>query len=181
VTVVSPELTERLAVLAKDHRVCHLGREYRSGDLAGFHLAFVAADDQVVNAAVAREGRERGIGVNAADDPAHCDFILPSVLRRGELVVAVATGGASPALTRMIREELEAYFTDDYSGLAEIVATVRQELRQGSCPPDAERWHSALTVDLRRLISEGKQSEARGLLVQRLMSDYDALSGTSSV
>lgn len=168
VTVLSPALTDGLEALVKDGRIRHVGREYRPGDLAGSELAFVATDDAEVNAAVAREGRERGVWVNAADDPAHCDFILPSVLRRGDLVVAVATGGASPALSRAIREELEAYFTEDYATLAEVVAEVRRELKEQARTPGAEAWRKALDGDLRRLIAEGRREEAKARLLWRL-------------
>ncbi len=168
VTVIAPALTSRLAALVTEGRIRHVSREYRLGDLAGSELAFVATDDGEVNAAVAREGQERGVWVNAADDPAHCDFILPSVLRRGELVVAVATGGTSPALSRAIREELEAYFTEDYAVLAGVVAEVRRELRQSGRIPDAETWRRALDGDLRRLIAEGRREEAKARLLWRL-------------
>ncbi len=168
VTVISPALSSRLQVLAEEGRIRHVRREYSPGDLAGYQLAFVATDDGEVNAAVAREGRQRGVWVNVADDPAHCDFVLPSVLRRGELVVAVATGGASPALARAIREELEAYFTEDYAALAEIVAEVRRELKERASLPSAEAWRRALDGDLRRLIVEGRREEAKARLFWRL-------------
>ena len=168
VTVISPSLTKCLESWANEGKIRHLARDYREGDLAGYRLAFVATDDDGVNAAVAREGREQGVWVNAADDPAHCDFILPSVLRRGELVVAVATGGASPALSRAIREELETYFTEDYATLAAIVGKVRQELQEQSSVPTPEAWHNALDGKLRRLIREGKQEKARSYLLERL-------------
>src|SRR5207237_1298378 len=81
-------------------------REYTAGDAAGFILVMVATDDIAVNAIVAAECRERGAWVNGADDPARCDFILPSVCRRGAVTVAVSTGGASPTMARLVREEL---------------------------------------------------------------------------
>ncbi len=168
VTVVSPELAPGLAALVAAGRLRHVARAYRAGDLASAQLAFVATDDGVVNEAVAREGRERGVWVNAADDPAHCDFLLPSVLRRGDLVVAVATGGASPALSRAIREELEGYFTEDYAALAEVVAEVRQEMKARGRLPDAEAWRRALDGDLRRLVAEGRRDEAKARLTWRL-------------
>jgi siroheme synthase-like protein len=168
VRVVSPSLTPRLAALAAAGRIRHEARPYQPGDLAGFALAFVATGDEPVNAAVAREGRRRGVWVNAADDPAHCDFILPAVLRRGELTVAVATGGASPALARAVRQELEAYLTDDYAVLAEIVAEVRRELRARQRAPDAETWHRALGADLRALVAAGGREAAKRRLLERL-------------
>ena len=168
VTVISPSLTKSLESLANEENIRHLARDYREGDLADYQLAFAVTGDDGVNAAVAREGRERGVWVNAADDPAHCDFILPSVLRRGELVVAVATGGSSPALSRVIREELESYFSEDYATLAAIAAEVRRELKDRSVNPKAEDWRQALGNGLRRLIAAGKQGEAKAYLLKRL-------------
>lgn len=168
VTVVSPTLTARLAAWAEAGRLRHIARAYRARDLQGHELAFVATDDGAVNAAVARHGRRRGVWVNAADDPAHCDFILPAVIRRGDLTVAVATGGSSPALARAVREELEAYLTDDYAALAEIVGDVRRHLRAGQRSPDAETWRQALGPDLRALVAEGRPDEARRRLLERL-------------
>ncbi|TAK06831.1 bifunctional precorrin-2 dehydrogenase/sirohydrochlorin ferrochelatase [bacterium] len=168
VTVVSPELTSKLASLVSQGRVRHIARPYQPGDLKGYALAFVATDDYGVNGDVATEGQQLGVWVNAADDPARCDFILPSVLRRGELVVAVATGGSSPALSRAIREELEAYFTEDYAVLAAIVGKVRQELKGHSFVAKPEAWHNAIDGNLCRLIREGKEEEAKVYLLERL-------------
>jgi siroheme synthase-like protein len=152
VTLISPSVTDRLRAWDEAEKICHKARGYHHGDLAPFQLAFAAADDASVNAAVKREGDERGVWVNVADDPAHCDFILPSVLRRGELVVAVGTGGSSPALSRAIREELERYFTEDYAILSEIVAEVRRELRERGISAPPEIWGRALNGSLRSLV-----------------------------
>lgn len=168
VTVISPTLSEHLRFLVTDHKVSHVAREYRSGDLSAHDLVFVATDDHEASEAVFREGLERGVWVNAADDPSHCDFILPSVLRRGELVVAVATGGSGPALSQAIRKELESHFTEDYVELSEIVAEVRRELRERSFRAGAEVWREALDEKMRRLVKEGKQEEARNYLLIKL-------------
>ena len=168
VTVVSPTLTPGLESRAQAGRIRHVKRGYEPGDLKDYRLAFVATDDRAVNAHVAAEGRERGVWVNAADDPANCDFILPSVVHRGELMIAVATGGSSPALSRLIREELEDYFTEDYALLTEIAGEVRRELRGRGVSPSADAWRGALDQDLRRLIREGRQEEARERLFLRL-------------
>jgi siroheme synthase-like protein len=167
-TVISPVVTEPLESWAREGRICLVTRMYGPGDFDGYALAFAATDDGEVNAAVARDGRARGVWVNAADDPVHCDFILPSVLRRGDLVVAVATGGASPALSRAIREELEAYFTEDYAVLAEVVGEVRRRLKECARVPDWEAWRWALDGDLRRLIAEGRREEAKARLLRQL-------------
>lgn len=168
VTVISPELTAQLRAWAERGTVLHQCRTYRHGDLSECDMAFVATDDDYVNGAVLTEGRESGVWVNAADDPAHCDFILPSVLRRGELVVAVASGGSSPALSRAVREEIEAYLTDDYAVLSQITAEVRRELKGQALRPGPEAWRRAIDNGLRRLVREGKRAEAKTYLLRRL-------------
>ena len=168
VIVIAPRLTPALAALSAEGRIEHEPRGYRDGDLAGADLAFVATDAGEVNTAVAREARERGIWINAADDPARCTFILPALVRRGDLTVAVATGGSSPALARAIREELEAYLTDDYATLAAIAAEARREVRAAGKPVTADAWRKALGPEVRRLIIERGRDDAKHRLLEIL-------------
>ncbi len=121
--VVSPEVEPELESMAAEV----YKRPYREGDLEGASLAFAATDRREVNAAVAREGRERGVPVNVADRPAEGDFALPSTLRRGRLQVAVSTGGASPTLARRIRRELEEAFSPEWAGIIEELVRARRE------------------------------------------------------
>lgn len=102
-------------------------RPYRQGDLEGAFLAFTATDSREVNAAVAREARERGVPVNVADNPAEGDFAVPSTLRRGRLQVSVSTGGASPTLARRVRSALEEAFGPEWSGVVEEFDRRRRE------------------------------------------------------
>jgi siroheme synthase-like protein len=168
VTVISPDISGALAMLVDERRIRHEARRYAPGDLHGFVLAFAATDDGSINGAVAAEGRHRGVWVNAADDPAHCDFILPSVLRRGALTVAVSTGGASPALARVVREEIEACVPPGYAALAEVAGDVRRSLRARCHAADAHTWVRALDGEVRRLAAAGRMAEARQRLLQRL-------------
>ena len=169
VTVVSPEISEGLRRrLILQPSLKHLARKYESGDLTGCAIAFAATDDETVNAAVFDEARTRGNWVNCADDPSHCDFISPAVIRRGELCVALSTGGASPASTRAVREELEDFLTDEFAQLVETASEVRRELRQRSIQATPEAWNRALDGAFRRLIHEGKASEAKRLLLASL-------------
>jgi siroheme synthase-like protein len=168
VTVVSPDLTKILGTWAKQEKMRHVARRYRASDLARHELVFVATDDRQVNQAVYRDGKKQDVWVNAADDPARCDFILPSVLRRGELVVAIATGGSSPALSRAIREELEHYFTEDYATLSEVVGEVRRELKEQGRSAGPEIWGRALNGGLRKLIEEGNIKGAKRYLRERV-------------
>jgi siroheme synthase-like protein len=168
VTVVSPALGAALLTAAVAGRLHWIPRTYERGDVAGFALVMVATGDPGVNAEVTREAREHGIWVNCADDPARCDFALPSVLRRGVLSVAVSTGGASPALARLVREELERLLPANYAELATVVADVRQRLRDGDVAPAWSQWQGVLAADVRELIAAGRTDEARDRLLERL-------------
>jgi siroheme synthase-like protein len=170
VTVVSPTVTARLAGWAAEGRLVHLAREYRAGDVEGRRLALVATDDAAVTRAVVADGRARSVWVNAADEPARCDFILPAVIRRGRLVVAVSTGGASPAAARAIREELEGYLTQEHAALVELAAEAREDLRRRGASPGPARWRGALDDRLRRLIAGRRYRQARARLAGSLES-----------
>jgi siroheme synthase-like protein len=168
VTVISPAITDRLRNMLTQGAIRHVAREYRTGDRAGYDLVFVATDNSEINAAVAAEAPSLRIWVNSADDPDHCEFILPAVVRRGGLAVAVSTGGVSPAATRAIREELDEYFTAEYAIFVQIAGEVRRELREKSVSPSGEAWNRALRGDFRRLIKEGKTMQAKELLREEL-------------
>ena len=168
VTVVSQAITHRLEKLAKEGAVRYIARAYEAGDIEGFDLVFVATDDGAANQAVFSEACSRAVWINSADDPENCDFILPAVVRRGELSVAISTGGASPATTRAIREELENYFTPDYARLVQIAGEVRRELREKSIVVSARVWNEALTGEFRRLLKEDQAEQAKALLLKTL-------------
>jgi siroheme synthase-like protein len=171
VTVISPSITDGLRELLERGVIRHVAREYQTGDRAGYDLVFVATDNPEINAVVSSEARSLRIWVNSADDPDHCDFILPGVIRRGDLAVAVSTSGVSPAVARAIREELDEYFTADYARFVQIAGEVRRELREKSVSPDASAWNRALKGDFRRLIREGRPERARELLLESLGVD----------
>jgi siroheme synthase-like protein len=168
VTVIGPDISETIARWSKQNAVNFIARRYRPGDLAGYEIVFVATDDKEVNGAAYLEGRQRGVWVNAADDPAHCDFILPSVLRRGDLAVAVSSGGNSPALARTIREELEFYFTGEYELLTKLAADVREELKRRSIVVPFETWRRALSGEVRQVLMRGDLARARVVLLKDL-------------
>ena len=122
VVVISPEVKPELESVAAEV----LRRPFEAGDLEGAYLAFAATDSRAANAAVTREANASGIPVNVADRPSEGSFAVPSVLRRGRMQVAVSTGGASPALARSIRGELEEIFGPEWAGLVEELAVARR-------------------------------------------------------
>jgi siroheme synthase-like protein len=168
VRVVSPKLTRQLETWAGTGKLEHVCREYQAGDLNGCELAFVATDDRLLNGVIHEHAQRQRIWINAADDPERCDFILPAVTRRGDLTVAVSTGGASPAVARVMREHLEGYLTEDWAQLVELASRVRRELSNRAIRVSADRWVEALRDDFRRLIDQGKAGQAKELLLRKL-------------
>ncbi len=128
VTVIAPRLDGTLRSMRDSGALQHLAREFAPGDLSGGMLVFAATDDPVVNRAVADEARARGILANVADAPELGGFTLPAVLIRGDLQIAVSTGGTSPALGRRIRDELEAQFGPEYEIALSLLGKVREKL-----------------------------------------------------
>jgi len=167
-TVVSPVITDAIARWSKENAVELIARSYQTADLSHYEIAFVATDDGKINAQVFSDSRRLGVWVNAADDPAHCDFILPSVLRRGDLTVAVSSGGSSPALSRTLREELELYFTEEYELLVKLAAEARAELRTRGISVPFETWRRALSGEVRQLVMRGDMMRAKTRLLHDL-------------
>jgi precorrin-2 dehydrogenase / sirohydrochlorin ferrochelatase len=168
ITVVAPRLLPSLQKLQAEGKFEWWDREYRDGDMEGYDFVMVATDDGKINAEVAAEGKRRKIWVNAADDPRNCDFILPSVVRQGQVVVAASTGGASPALARRLREELTDFLTEDFAGIADLLGEVRGELRAKHVMPDAETWQRAIDGQLRALLAQRRWGQAKARLIRAL-------------
>ena len=169
ITVVSPALIPELQEHKDAGRIKHVAREYQEPDLdGGWDFVMVATDDGKVNAEVAAAGKKRRLLVNAADDPANCDFILPAVVRKGKITLAASTSGTSPALARRLREELDAYLTEDMPALADLLAEVRQEVRAHGIKIENDAWQDAIDEQLRVLLAQRKYVQARARLIKSL-------------
>jgi precorrin-2 dehydrogenase/sirohydrochlorin ferrochelatase len=167
VRVVGPTLTEALAARAAEGHIDWRQRRFAAGDLAGAALAFAATDRREVNAAVLAEARAAGVPCNVADDPGGCDFQVPSVVRRGDLVIAVSTGGASPAVARRVRQALEERFGPEWAAYLDLLAAARAAALAPGDPPDASRELLAdlADLDLLPLLREGRWAEVERALL----------------
>ena len=184
VTVISPELIPEVQQLVHDGRIMHVDREYRDGDMEGYFLAFVATDDGAINKAVADEARSKRVWINAVDDVPNCDFIMPGVVRRGELVLAISTSGLSPAMARKVREDIEEFLGEDDAELLSLAAEVRRDLNgQGVAVKDCDRcdrshldvWNAALDAEVKKLVGSRQRDKAK----QRLLKSLLAPSGSA--
>ena len=159
VTVIGRTLLPSLEMLRREDRISHVKADYESAHLEGAFLVIGATDSHTVNERIFADARLRGILVNIADAPQLCDFILPAVVRRGDLLLTVSTGGQSPALASKLRKELESSYGSEYADLLEIMGKLRQQrLSCGFTPEENKRFFTALVEsDILRHIGEGNE------------------------
>lgn len=168
VVVVADTCTAGLAALARCGELTLVPRRYRDGDLAGAFLVVAAGGDPEESAAVFAEAEARRVLCNTVDDTAHCHFAVPAVVRRGELLLAVSTGGRSPALAKRLRRRLTEQLGWEYEVLVDVLGDVRAEALPARPTMDfatwARRWEAVLEEedDLIALIASGRVDDARG-------------------
>jgi precorrin-2 dehydrogenase / sirohydrochlorin ferrochelatase len=174
VLVVAEGPSARLVELEHVEGVTVERRAWTPDDLDGAFVVVAWSKDAAERHTIAREGRRARVLVNVIDDIPNCDFAAPSVVRRGELLLAIGTGGASPALARKLREELEAAYGPEWAEVVQILREVRIETMPvlTSLRERSERWREALDPDeAARLVREGRGDELRASLVERLVGD----------
>src|SRR5271157_2228750 len=130
VSVVSPKLVAELTSLKAESAIEHIVADYDIQYIQGASLIIGATDDEKTNAAVCADARSLGIPVNIVDDPEKCDFILPSIVERGDLTIAIGTGGKSPALARYLREKMEDKYGIEYEILLNILGNLRVKMKE---------------------------------------------------
>jgi precorrin-2 dehydrogenase / sirohydrochlorin ferrochelatase len=173
ITVISPELTPGLVKLADAGRLHLQRRKYTAGDCQGATLVLSATDDEQVSRAVWQEATEAGILINTADQPAFCDFMMPAVLRRGDLTVAVSTAGSSPVLAGRLRDEIGKVLGAEYEQLIELLAAARPEIRS-RVPHEEDRkalYHRILDSDVLALLRRNNPEEAE-LRLRTIIEDF---------
>jgi len=172
VKVVAPEVSpevERLAGAVLERR------RYEERDLEGMFLAIAATDDPEVNRRVSEDARRLGVPVNVVDSLEASDFIVPSVVRRGDLVIAISTSGHSPALARRLREDLEARYGEEYARLLALVSRVRRRLIAAGEHPSYDIWRDSLGREVLELVRAGREEEAEERLLGSLRREKCSL------
>jgi siroheme synthase-like protein len=170
VHVVAPDLGDAVRAWRDQQRITVAERSFEASDLDDAWLATAATDDPAVNHAVFDAGAERRVWVNSADDPDNCSFTLMSVIRRGDLVVTVGTGGRSPALAAWMKERLSTELGPEYETLLELLSESREAMRaDGRSTEDAD-WKRALDSGMLELVRAGRVTEAKELLRSCLSS-----------
>lgn len=163
ITVVSPSLCAEIAERAGAGEITHINREFRSEDMDAMVLAVAATDDMALNQRVSRLANEHRIPVNVVDNPALCSFIVPSLVDRSPIQVAISTGGASPVLARMLRSRLESLIPSAYGRLASMVDEFRQRVKERFPDSDQRRyfWENVLQGRIAELLFAGQEEKAR--------------------
>ena len=169
VVVISPEVDGGVSDLADGERVTWHRREYRPGDLEGAFIAIAATDDNRVNRRIAEEAGERNVLLNVVDVTHLCTFIAPAVARRGDVTIAVSTGGASPALARKFREELSRTWLLEYADLTPVLSEARAELKRLGAKVHPDHWQECIDEDLLSMVQEGRVEEAKRTLLSNLL------------
>lgn len=175
ITTVSPELCDELRLLLDQGAITCVAREFQDGDLDDCVLVIAATDDKAVNRRVSELAKAQRIPVNVVDSPKLCSFIMPSIIDRSPVQIAVSTGGASPVLARLLRSRLESFIPAAYGRLAELVNDYRQRVKQRFSNPDQRRyfWENILQGRVAELLFAGHEEKARSAL-QDAIDDTDA-------
>ena len=185
ICVISPDATPGIRRFVADGSVGWEQRKYQDGDLEGAFIAIAATNVREVNHRIFEEAEERGVMLNAVDDPPNCSFIAPSIVQRGPVTLAISTGGVSPALARKLRESLQGSDALAWADLSSVMATTRACLREVGmlASVDPDRWQRCITPELLQMAQDGREAEAVETLLAGLLGDAAAnvRSGTSAV
>jgi precorrin-2 dehydrogenase / sirohydrochlorin ferrochelatase len=167
VTVVAPELHHTLADLHRHGRIDHTPRKYAVGDLAGAQLVFAVTDDPAANRAVAEEAASLGILADITDTPELSTFVSPAIVRQGDLLITISTGGKSPALAALLRAELAERFGWEYGAALELLGAIREKLltEKGDSAYNKELFNALLDHDLPLLLKSQPATVLDRLLV----------------
>jgi precorrin-2 dehydrogenase/sirohydrochlorin ferrochelatase len=171
VKVVSRDVTERIETLSESGQIELRRGVYRPDDLQGIYLAYGASEDRELIARVACDARTRAIIVNAVDDIPNCDFFAVSVVRRGDLQVAISTNGLSPAFARWMREYLDERIPREFADLLAVLGDVRRQFRVLGPVPAYEAWREAITDEALGDLRRGDVYGARERVFRALSED----------
>lgn len=182
VRVVAPSLSSDLRSRVEAGEVEWEPREVRSGDVRGAEIVVCATDSREVNRRVSEEARAAKVLVNVVDDPELCTFIVPSIVRRGPLQVAISTGGASPALAKFVRRHLEACLGEEFGRLAELAARMRDRARAaGVSYADRDRIAGDVLPRLLELLRQGRETEAEALAEASALAEQEGVGPAAGV
>lgn len=170
VIVVAPELVSELTELVEADEIVHHARAFTASDLDAVRLVIAATNSAAINAEISKLAQERAIPVNVVDNPELGSFIVPSILDRSPVLVAVTTGGASPVLARQLRSRLETIIPSAYGRLATMIEEFRGAAKERFTDPDERRrfWEEILDGPIAERVFAGREADARRQIEQAL-------------
>lgn len=170
VTVVAPKLIESLSIAKDNGHIVHREALFNAQWLEGQVLVVAASDDLQVNKSVAKAAKEKNIPVNTVDQPSLCSFIVPSIVDRSPVVIAISTGGSSPILARLLRARLESLIPAAYGHLATLARAYREQVKQRFPRANDRRlfWENVLQGPIAELMLAGRTAEAKQSLAEAL-------------
>ncbi|MCP4344775.1 MAG: bifunctional precorrin-2 dehydrogenase/sirohydrochlorin ferrochelatase [Desulfobacterales bacterium] len=174
VTVVSPDVTEQLSELADNGKIELIKQDYRSSDLDGMFLVIGATDNEELNSRIHSDSEKLNKLCNIADRPKVCNFILPSVVSRGDLVIAISTSGKSPAFAKKLRKDLEKEFGMEYAEFLKLMGAIREKLLAEAHAPEAHKplFEELINSGLIDMIRENRKEDTDRLLFKVLGEGY---------
>ena len=174
VTLVSPKVSPQLRDLAASGDIILKERSYQSDDLSNMFLVIGATDDEKLNKQISSDADRLNTLCNIADRPEVCNFILPSIVHRDDLVITISTSGKSPALAKKLRKALENQFGKEYGTLLRLMGAIRKKLLQQAHEPEAHKplFEQLLNSDLIGMIQEGEVEKIDSLLLDVLGEGY---------
>lgn len=170
VTVVSPRVSERLTELAKNESLTIEKRPFRFSDLKDKFLVIGATDNQELNQQIHAESERLDILCNIADQPKACNFILPSIVKQGDLVIAISTSGKSPAFAKKLRQDLEQQLGNEYAVFLELMGAVRKKLLAKDHQPEVHKplFEALINRGLIEMIKDRRRKDIDLLLLEIL-------------
>jgi precorrin-2 dehydrogenase/sirohydrochlorin ferrochelatase len=175
VTVVSPQVNAALLQLSHQHKITLHQRAYRTADLAGMFLVIGATNNEVLNRQIKNDADARGILCNIVDRPNACNFILPSIVNRGDLLIAISTCGKSPAFAKHLRKELEQQFGPEYARFLQLMGAIRTRLLSRDHATEAHKkfFEQLIENGLLDLVRNGDEKRIDALLLDVLGKGFE--------
>ena len=175
VTIVSPDVSELLKKLLKKQSITLHQRPYRSADLEGMFIVIGATDDDKLNHQISTDAERQNILCNIVDQPQDCNFILPSIISRGDLTISISTSGKSPALAKKLRKDLSQQFGEEYALFLRLMGHIRQKLLSQAHAPEVHKqlFEQLINKGILDMIRDDRKDHIDSLLYEVLGEGFE--------